>query len=294
VRRDVSWLGLVIFAACSNAGNSSPSQDLSIHVSDLHLDWFSDWRAATGAGTTAIRDNTKWNDEACSNPLLDVISAAGLGFPTANVLRVDVNSTQCRKVYVNGDMVGTKWPLPTVGTQYLFMRYYFRDALPDGTNAGNPHHMESHVGDIAWAWKHHDPTGGQFDFVWEFPRNNYPDVEFAVRLSTNATYRAEARLFRDSATTAKALVRVYNSSNTLLATNDNFLNGNGTSLTARDPSITRVTSVAQDLQSMDLGQSGQFGSTAGPGLYNYFGGVAVRVTSDANGWIGAYPVAGAE
>jgi hypothetical protein len=258
------------------------------------ISWFTDWRSGTGTGTTALRDGSgtsaKWSSEACINPLLTVMPATGLGFPAglANVLRTEFSAQLCRKVVRD-----TGWTTPAIG-EYVFYRLYFRDDMPDGANGGGAHLVESHIGDIAWALRWQNASAGNFRFEWVFPRQAQSDIAFGTSLQTGATYRVEWRLQRIDATNAKASVRIYNSSGTMVADDSNLLNSGSVSLATRNPSITGISSVNNDLRSIDLGQSGQFGATAGPGIYVYFGGLAVRVTSDANGWIGPYPISGAE
>jgi hypothetical protein len=258
------------------------------------LSWFTDWRTGTGTGTTALRDGSgtsaKWSSEACTNPLLTVMAATGFGFPAglANVLRTEFSSQLCRKVVRD-----TGWATPAIG-DYVFYRLYFRDDMPDGANGGGAHLVESHIGDIAWALRWQNASAGTFRFEWVFPRQAQPDIAFGTSLQTGATYRVEWRLQRVDATTAKANVRIYNSAGVLLADGSSLLNYLGASLAIRNPSITGITNVNNDLRSIDLGQSGQLGATAGPGVYVYMGGLAVRVTNDPNGWIGQYPVSGGE
>lgn len=258
-------------------------------VSTSDLAWFSDWRTATGASQQALYDGSKWTGQLCNHDVVEIISASGLDFPTNNVLRADYQTDmECLMVQAQD-----QWPAPGVG-EYLFVRLYYRNAIPDGVAVGLPHPV--HIGHSPAAsyatWVNLEPTsGGVSRMILQLGGGPaYPDQFWGWPFNTNQTYRLELRLHRVTADTAKVDVRVYDGSGALLADDDDWNNGevsaNRRTLAQSDPTFP-VTDASFRL--IEIGNNGPAGLAAGAGRFIYIGGVAVAVSANPDAWPGPYP-----
>src|SRR5690606_1469750 len=115
------------------ADSDTPGQD--VPTTDVRPDggsgaglvWFSDWRNGTGSERAALYDGDKWTDQLCNAPVAEVVAATGLDFPTDNVYRSHYDTPgNCLMVQVTG-----AWDPPAPG-EYMFVRAYYRNAMPDG------------------------------------------------------------------------------------------------------------------------------------------------------------------
>src|SRR5262249_7077651 len=148
---------------------------------------------------------------------------------------------------------------------------------------GEAHWLQAH--DItSWEFKHGTPSGGKSMLrivIDQTGTLNFYDNNFFVMLNTNTTYRLEMQIHRTGSSTAKVQLRVYDVSNTLLFTNDDFITyDNQGSLTARNP-VMPVNDAA--FTNFDLGNNGP--DRTGVGDF-YVGSIATRVSSSATAWIG--------
>lgn len=258
--------------------------------SSAQLAWFSDWRTATGTSQQALYDGTKWTSQLCSANVASVVPAMGLGFPTQNVFRFEyTNDMECLMVQVED-----RWPAPAVG-QYLFVRAYWRNAVPDGQTLGLPHpiHIGRGMGGAAYAtWMNFTaPSGGSSDMVLQLGGGPpFPDMYWSFAFATNRTYRIEWRLHRETASTARVSLRVYDDTGALIGENADWSNrengANARTLAQSNPAMP-VNDASFRL--LEVGCNGPAGLAAGTGRYAYFGGLAVAVSSSADGWIGPYP-----
>ena len=276
----------------------------------LTPDWTAGWINETGqvapqqdAQLQRGGSQGKFNDYCCTgtNPELFAIApSTGLGFPAAinTVIRIDGNVTQGRKVFAAADQQPfAGGQAPNVG-ELQFYRWYYRNSVGTGIESGGAHVIESHVGYIAWAFKPLDmQADGTYKVrLWLNRTNSYQDFwESQVSFKKDAAYRWELSLVRSDATHFRVNgVRVYGADDaTLVADATQFVNvADKATLSAENPTMP-IHSLAQDLQSIDVGQPNQTGSVWKPGNYMYVGKMAIRRSASSKDWIGKYP-AGSE
>lgn len=273
----------------ASAGGLNVTQTTAITVSGsspaLTPEFFSDWAGvATGSSTASKSDDGKWTTVGGSSGTgVEVVAVSGLDMPAG--------MTQCLLVpWDNGvfnflRVAGLS--VPAVGESRAY-RWYQRLVLPDGTSDTNQHPNQdgSAIGQANWAWNvYNDTTAGQFrtgvQFVGEsFPNNNF----YGPNLDKDATYRIEMLLTRDGsdATAFKFDVRIYDSSNVLVADAGDFVNSSAVSLETYCASNDLTFNNAANLDGFNAGCN-DTGSE--PGDWGYQGGVAI---CDNQGFIGAY------
>ena len=227
------------------------------------LDWFEDFRSGTFTAKGLVQE--------ASNANAVMVSASGLGFPsgTVNVAR-NVHAGDLDVQWV----ANARWRAPAVG-EYVFLRMYIRNSLPNGANTGADHGNQSNVGDVKWAWLIEAGSGGTYNL--DVANSAQSNIRLASGISKGSVQRLEWRLSRTSSTSGVVTFRVYSSTGTLLGEGTRNMSGMTDALyrTAR------------------WGISGQAGASYfGNGIE--WGNLAARVSGNSNDWIGAYPVAGAE
>lgn len=279
-------MGLLTLAAGRGRGDTTPPVAGFAFASDFGFN--------TGSTDTIVRDNNEWdvyNNYSSAN-LLSIVASTGLDFPSDNVLRVDFNNES------SGDIrIWDKWALPAGTGNGLYHRVYFRNAIADGAGShgtGAVHQIEPWSGGgVPWAFKFGTQNDGTTPVIYSFPGlSNWN----GPTLSKNTTYRIEWAFIRKGNGFFTPLVRIYNSSDTLLYDTDDFVDDALNTLTAADPDVdlsqaddgTPPTSIFG--RELFIGNNGPVNWTVGPGNYNYFGCVAVSTTD----WCGAYTVGEAD
>ncbi len=227
------------------------------------LDWFEDFRSGTLTARGLVRE--------ASNATVVMVSSSGLGFPsgTVNVAR-NVHAGALDVQWVANNL----WRAPAVG-EYVFLRMYIRNSLPNGANTGADHGNQCNVGDVKWAWLIEAGSGGTYDL--DVANSAQSNIRLASGIPKGSVQRLEWRLSRTSSTSGVVTFRVYSSTGTLLGEGTRNMSGMTDALyrTAR------------------WGLSGQAGASyVGNGIE--WGNLAARVSGNSNDWIGAYPVAGVE
>lgn len=260
--------------------------------------WFSDWRTARGTTRQALYDGSKWTGQLCTSNVVEVIDAAGLDFPTRNVYRVEYRMPgECLMVQAID-----QWRAVAPG-EYLFVRVYYRSALPDGVGIGNAHPFHlgrgpaGATGSYTTLFNITAPTAGVGTMTLNLPDGPpYPDRFWGFGFRTNETYRIELRLFRETATTARVSVRVSDRSGALVAQDADWTNGEPPGHPSRrtlSQSNPVIPVVDASFRLLELGNNDSAGLVTSPGRFIYWGGLAVGVSADPNAWLGPYPT-GAE
>ncbi len=260
------------------------------------LVWFSDWRTATGDSQRARYDGTRWNGQLCSSPVLDVVPAAGLGFPTANALRARYRRpSECQMVQVTN-----RWSAPPVGGS-LVLRFYVRNDLPEGSPVGNPHPL--HLGrpgtaGAAYAlWFNFGaPTGGRARMVLQLGGGPaYPDRFWSFAFASGVVHRVEVRVRRLTMTTATVDLRVFDSTGRLLGDSASWNNGEtGANLRTLAQSAPVFPVNDDSFTLVEVGNNDPGGlQEAAADRFVTFGAVAVLVSPRSDLWAGPWPL-GAE
>ena len=254
--RAVNAGGFSSYSNTATATTSAPTPGGS-------LAWFEDFRSGTLTARGLVRE--------AANANVVIVSASGLGFPsgTTNVAR-NIHAGDVNVQWVANNL----WRNPAVG-EYVFLRMYIRNSLPNGANTGADHGNQCNVGDVKWAWL--IPAGSGGTYSMDVANSAQSNITIASGIPKNSVQRLEWRLSRTASTAGVVTFRIYSATNVLLGEGTRNLSGMTDALyrTAR------------------WGLSGQAGASyVGPGIE--WGNLAARVSSNSNDWIGAYPVAGAE
>lgn len=257
----------------------------------------SEWATATGTGASAVTDGGAWDQSggsASPNQVLNVLNTGNaLGFPTTNVLRVEMNNE-----YYGVVEKDEAYPISTSH----FARFYFRNDVDsemsqDHAYAYNNLHGLSSSGDIQAApfciWTNLGDGAGFWRAGLIIP-NSYPNNRWkSPALSNDTVYRYEYEFEYIGATTYRVWPRIYDAAGTLLYDSDDYLNieDDATTLTAFNDAnpagftlaniLNGPTANAQDARAIGLGNPGPAGNTI-VGEYFYFAGFAVSTT----GWVG--------
>jgi hypothetical protein len=224
------------------------------------LDWFDDFRSGTLTAEGLVEEAT--NADAV------IVSASGLGFPSGvvNVAKNIHGPGALDYQLVANDL----WPNPAVG-EYVFLRTYIRNTLPNGANTGADHGMQCNVGDVKWAWLVDPGSGGTY--YMDTASSAEGNINLASGMTKSEVQRIEWRLSRVTSSTGVTTFRIYSAAGTLLGENTRNLASMTNSLyrTAR------------------WGIAGLGGATySGDGIH--WGCLAARVSASSSDWIGAYPV----
>lgn len=260
--------------------------------SGVSLAWFSDWRTATGDSQAARYDGTRWNGQLCSAPVLDVVPATGLGFPTTNALRARYRRPgECQMVQVTN-----RWSAPPVGGA-LFLRFYVRNDLPEGSVVGNPHPV--HLGragapGAAYAlwFNFGSPSGGRARMVLQLGGGPmYPDRFWSFPFEAGRAYRVEVRVRRLTAQTATPDLRVFDAAGVLVGQSadwDNAETGANRRTLAQSAPVFPVTDDSFTLLEVGNNDPGGLVESMTDRVVS-FAGVAVVVSDGVEAWPGAWP-----
>ena len=282
------------------------------------LDWFSDFRNATGTTDAAFLDGGKWTGYV-SDPVRALgltMSASGLGFPAqmTNVWRYEIpNANTACQPKVEG-----QWTIPAVG-EYQFYRYYIRCDFPDGLNPADQHffHIGTDTEDDSAAYEschwlngvEAGSGGGVLNGEYRIQMMpNWQSVEtsdtawYNIYLNTTNVYRIETRAYRSGTNQCRYAMRVYDSAGNLRDTagrdEEVWFEYYGAQGWTDLPDFVLDISPGSAQEHWGVIEIGYNGSsptgTFTPTPYVYLGGMAVRVSSSADDWIGAYPVTGVE
>lgn len=293
------------------------------------LDWWSDWRTATGTTDNAYLDGGKWTGwltdpdlviDGQANRLYGGVQAAtGLGFPAGmdNVYRWEIPDYQDPEpqpgLIIRAD---SEWTIPAVG-EYQFYRYYIRLDAPAGHSPQDQHFF--HIGDDTGAAAYEScfwfngveggsppgsvGSGGEYRIQlmpnWQSTATS-DTAWHNIYLTTGEVYRIELRAYRAATNQCRYSLRVYDDAENLRDASPSeqwFEYYGAQGWTSLDDFVLDITSgTAQNHWGViEIGYNGS--SPTGnftPTPNSYCGGVAIRVSSSADDWIGAYPVVGVE
>ena len=232
------------------------------------LAWWDDFRVSmTSKGLTQVAFNSRINR-------IPVGSATGTWPTGITHVAENVYVAEMDAQYQALNL----WPAPAVG-QYLFGRILVNNSLPNGANTGGDHGFQTNaLAPIVWFWR---IWGGDADsFTLESAAWDHANVtELRVDVPKDVVLRLEWRLQRTGTSTALYSARVYN---------------NQTGALLREiTGLTQSGLTSSHFREYRFGMSGQGGASFNGGSV-YWGGLAFRVSDNANDWIGAYPVAGVE
>ena len=226
------------------------------------VDWFEDFR-------TSLTDKGLVFNISSGSTTVNRVSASGLGF-AAGLTHVAHN-------FHDGEgTVGYEalnlWPAPTTD-QSVFFRMLVRNDMPAGANIGPfEHGFQSNVGEVEVAWQYDSGDSDSFN-IYGFTWNGSQGV-LLCDAPKATVLRLEWRWRKLSSTTGDAAFRVYNNQSGALL---GQVAGEAT---------TGLTDA--NYRAFLFGIAGLAGATyVGNGIY--WGAIAVRVSSDADAWIGAYP-----
>jgi hypothetical protein len=245
----------------------------------------SDWSTALGTTSAALGDNGKalpWN--VVGGQGLEVIQSTGLDFPTTNVLRV----TSLEAVGGFAFLRRTGMPIPAVGESRWY-RWYIRVTTPNGLEDPESHPFQDGNAQSQANWLFHVYHDGATPGTWRpqfrpaptvnaFPNDrwNGPD------LPKNATFRFELQIHRTATNSFQMHVRVYDAAGTQIHTDASYSNQQSSATLATNPTFTFLT--LANLDGLNAGCNGIFGTAPFPFVYGYQGAVAV---SGAD-WLGPY------
>lgn len=246
----------------------------------------SDFSSGIGSTSTAVRDLTQplpWNIQGGQG--LEVVSAAGLDFPTANVLRVTALAATTGYAFLRR----TGLPIPAVG-ESRFYRWYLRVTTPNGLEDPESHPMQDGNASSQSNWLfhiYHDGGGAGFwrpQFRPAAAANAYPNDRWnGPALSKNVTYRFELQIQRTATNSFQMHVRVYDAAGALLHGDSAFTNQENTGTLAGNPTFTFLNLAALD--GLNAGCNGIAGAAPPfPFVYSYQGAFAVG----SQDWMGPY------
>ena len=259
----------------------------------VSLAWFSDWRTATGDSQVARYDGARWTGQLCTSPVLEVVPAASLGFPTTNALRARYRRpSECQMVQATN-----RWSAPPVGGS-LVLRFYVRNDLPDGSPVGNPHPV--HLGrpgtsgaPYALWFNFGAPTAGRARMVLQLGGGPaYPDRFWSFPFVAGAVHRVEVRVRRLSATTATPDLRVFDAAGRLIGENANWDNGEtGPSRRTLAQSAPVFPVTDESFTLIEVGNNDPGGlQDVGVDRFVTFAGIAVVVSPRSDVWAGPWPL----
>lgn len=267
--------------------------------------FFSDFTAATGTSSTARSDGGKWN--LAANDVVVEVNPGTLGFPSnmANVLRIPWYPFTGGLINRKGGILGPPdptgiLPIPAVG-DVQYYRYYYRNDQPYPVTDEQTHPVQdgSTGGTLNFEMTARNTDGADATFfVTQMLFNGPSTVVFnAPLVLRHHTYRFEWRMYRDSTTTFKFDVRVYDeaiSALTPLYTGDDYIQtlpiiGSPPTLTEYFASTSHTFQNVLSLEGINIGVND--GGIAGEdGDYGYQNGVVITRNETYNSelWIGPY------
>jgi hypothetical protein len=286
----------VVLGAVSNVASATTeeSQEPTPPPPPTGVLFRSDWSTALGSSDAAIRDTNQqipWS--AAQSHGAQVISSAGLGFPTANVLdaRVLMSGSFARANVIRYDGLGV---LP-VGTRRYY-RFYIRVMTPDSYDALSGADSHTHPiqdGNAAstsnWMFQVFTDPDGTWQMRLAFSSgsaNTAPNHYFtAGSFPKRETYRVELEYHRISSAQYNMHARVYDSSGALVADDDDWRNADGSATFASNPALNfNSPSYSNGLNSGHNGVYSAVGADQYPFTLYHLGGFAVCGGS----WCGPY------
>jgi len=214
---------------------------------------------------------------------LDVISSSGLGFPTANVLRVTARGETTGYAFLRK----TGLSIPAVG-QSNYYRWYFRATMPDGLEDQETHPFQDGNASSQSNWLfhvYHDAGAGRWrpQLRAAVGSNAYPNDRWSgPALQKNVTYRFELQVARTGSNTFTMNVRIYDQGGTLIHGSSAFTNQSGTTTLASNPTFNFLQ--LANMEGLNAGNNGIAGSPTWGFVYGYQAGIAVC----RGDWCGAY------
>lgn len=245
----------------------------------------SDFSTGTGTSSSALRDTAKANPwDLVGGQGLEVVSAAGLDFPTTNVLRVTALASSTGFATLRN----TGMPVPANG-QSRWYRFYARYTFPDNLEDNQTHPVQDGGAgsQINWEWAimHNLGGAGRFTPSLQLHSNNpFADYRWnPPSLPKGVTFRYEWQVTRVSDTTFNLRARIYDTAGTLVRSDADFVNEGNTRTLAATPSL--LFNNVNNLDGLNAGCNGIGGSAPPfPFIYGYQSAFAVSDTD----WIGPY------
>lgn len=251
----------------------------------------SDWSTDTGTGDAALRDTDKtipW-DEVSGGGTMEIISAAGLDFPTTNCARITATPEPFAAKNVR---VHNQWATPASG-DHLYFRVYMRTAVSESAPIGGNHPLQTNSGGggctgQGFNLKFDGRTDGKFNLRMIVPKTpvekNKWDLQPEPPLDTDTTYRIEWHVFRTSTVEEYNLeIRVYDSNDNLLYSNADWTSASSGSFSLADDPPPVVIMEDDCLRHVGLGTNGPLWNLVSNHFF-YWGAFAVG----NNNWLGPW------
>jgi hypothetical protein len=237
------------------------------------LAWFEDFRVSlTNKGLTHIAWNAPINR-------IPVGSATGTWPSGITHVAENVYTPEGNAAYQAVNL----WPSPAIG-EYLFARMLINNSLPAGANTGGDHGFQTNIfSPLSWFWRIWGGDANSFTLestTWDDNSNGSP-LQLQIDAPKDVVLRLEWRVQRTGTSSAVYSARVYNNQTGTLLGQLTGLPRSG------------AAGSGNHFREYLFGMSGQLGANYNGGAV-YWGAVAVRVSSNANDWIGPYPVTGVE
>lgn len=258
------------------------------------IDQFLDWRTATGSTTNAVTDGGKVIDlNNGTNGKLNVVTAASIGWDDItgldNACALSFNPGVGLSVggYTYPGFSATAWLTGIAVGAYQWRRWYFENAIPDGSNIGGnggDHGLQTNVGGIQWYSRINVGASGVFN--WDLGSGT-PETTYRASLNKNERYRASVLFTRLTTTTFLCEPYVYDSTGALVKEPDDFVNASNGALNLGNTALAYTDAVAL-FESMIFGSSGNSPSGPYTGGFVYFGAFATSRDGDP----GPYPCPG--
>lgn len=278
-----------------STGNNIKSNITSVS-SLLSPVFFSDWQSASlGTSSVSVGDGGKWN--LLGGYGQEVTSSTGLDFPSTKVLKITAN------IGNNGFALNrtTGLPIPDVGVTRYY-RWYVRQTFPDELvgNGDHPWQDGNAISDTNWfvgcTYGSSDAPTHSGDWqpsVWSLQTTGSTPFGAGPWLSKGVTYRFEVALERINTTQYNLAIRIYDTSNVLLYSSEDWPADFGGGTLA-----TRIPFDFKDVTSLDGFNCGTNDfETAGNAwwtssfLYGYQGCFAIvdkQESTSVDTWVGPY------
>lgn len=270
------------------AGNATGTVAFTVNVTapPPAVIFHSDFGTSIGADAASVRDSSKalpWNIQGGQG--LEVISAAGLDFPTTNVLRV--TSVQASLGYSFLRRSGL--PIPAVG-ESRFYRWYMRVTTPNGLEDPESHPVQDGNAGSQCNWLFHVYHDAETPGMWR-PQfrpngnvNSFPIMRFTgPALPKHTTFRFEMHFHRTGSMVFQMHARIYDATGALIHGDSSWTNDNSTSTLAANPTFNMRDPLALD--GLNAGCNGIAGAAPPfPFVYGYQSGFAVG----SQDWMGPY------
>lgn len=259
--------GFVISQSAAPGGGGGTPGEL-VFWEDFRAAWTTPAPRETGNGLIEIANNATINR---------ITKGSASGTWPAQLTHVAEN------VYIAGMNAAFQalnlWAAPATG-EYLFYRMLLNNALPAQTGAGTggDHGFQCNANaPVVWGWRiwHGDADSFSLEaLAWDESGSD----EFQVDAPKNVVLRLEWRLQRTGTNSFVLTARATNNQTGVLLHEHGGMTQTAAPGGGENP-----------FQAALFGMSGQGGADYNGGSV-YWGAIAVRTSSDANDWIGAYPV----